>query len=112
PLLGRKEAHRSVKYFNHAIDFLRRVVEIKAGASCSRHSDTAHQPFITMMSAAHSQSILIGERGQIVWVRSVHDKSNECTALVLRTEDASSWQLHEPLGCITCKLRVVLENCR
>src|SRR5438445_2091285 len=45
-------------------------------------------------------------------MRCVHYKSYERAALFLWTKDAGSRQFREALGCITRKLRVVLENRR
>src|SRR5206468_1155373 len=45
-------------------------------------------------------------------MRCVHYKSYERAALFLWTKDAGSRQFREALGCITRKLRIVLENCR
>src|SRR5439155_23776606 len=65
-----------------------------------------------MMSAPHGQPVLIRECGEIVRMRRVHHKSNKRAALFLWTKHASSWQFADALGCITRKLRVVLENRR
>jgi hypothetical protein len=81
----------SVKDFNHSIDFLHRVVEIEARPRCARDAEATHQRLVAMMAAAHGQPILIRKRGQIVRMRSVHDKPNERAALFLRTKDARSW---------------------
>ena len=43
-----------------------------------------------MMPAAHGQPILIRKRGQIVRMRSVHDKPNKRAPLFLWTKDARS----------------------
>ena len=65
-----------------------------------------------MMSTAHSQPVLIRERGEIVRMRRVHDKPNQRAPLFLWTKHASSRQFRETLGCIARKLRIVFENCR
>ena len=65
-----------------------------------------------MMSTAHSQPVLIRERGEIVRMRRVHDKPNEGTAFFLWTKHASSRQFREALDYIARKLRIVFENCR
>ena len=64
-----------------------------------------------MVPAAHGQTVLIRERGQIVRMRSVHHKSYERAALSGRPENARAGQFSEALGCVTRKLRVVFENC-
>src|SRR5438552_15160137 len=64
-----------------------------------------------MMPAPHGQAILIGECGEIVRVRRVHDKSNKRAALISWPENARAGQFSETLGRIARKLRVVLENC-
>src|SRR6266545_1925174 len=58
------------------------------------------------------QPILIRERGEIVRMRCVHYKSYERAALFLWTKDASARQFADALGCISRKLRIVLENRR
>src|SRR5438552_16351924 len=65
-----------------------------------------------MMPAPHGQAILIGECGEIVRMRRVHDKSNKRAALISWPENARAGQFSETLGRIARKLRVVLENCR
>src|SRR6266480_6250241 len=111
-LLGRKETHRSVKDLNHSIDLLHRVVEVEACARCSRYAEATHKRLVAMMAAAHGQPILIRKRGQIVRMRSVHDKPNKRAPLFLRTKDARSPYVREAVSRIIRKLRVVLENCR
>src|SRR5437899_1836635 len=98
-----------MKYFSHSIDFFHRVVEVEAGASGPWHTEPAHQRLVAMMSTAHSQPVLIRERGEIVRMRRVHDKPNEGTAFFLWTKHASSRQFREALGCIARKLRIVFE---
>src|SRR5215475_14465506 len=92
PLLWRKETHGRVKDFHHSIDLLHRVVEIEARTRCARDSEPAHQRLVAMMPAAHREPILIRKRGQIVRMRSVHDKPNKRTSVFLRTKDARSRQ--------------------
>ena len=65
-----------------------------------------------MMSAAHRQAVLVRERRQIMWVRRIHDKPNQCAALFLWTKGAGSRQFPDALHCITCKMPVVFENRR
>src|SRR5207249_3489581 len=65
-----------------------------------------------MMSTAHGQPVLVRERRQIMWVRRIHDKSNQRAALLSWSEDACSWQVSQTLGCISRKLRIVLEDRR
>src|SRR5258705_6101983 len=64
-----------------------------------------------MMSTAHSQPVLIRERGEIVRMRSVHDKPDQRAPLFLWTKHASSRQFREAFGGIVRKLQVMLENC-
>src|SRR6266487_487038 len=105
--LGRKETHRSVKDFNHSIDLLHRVVEVEARARCARYAEATHQWLVAMMPAAHGQPILIRKCGQIVRMRSVHDKANKRAPLFLWTKDARSRHFTEALSCVMRKLRVV-----
>ena len=79
-----------VKDFNHSIDLLHRVVEVKTRARCARYAKATHQRLVAMMPAAHGQPILIRKRGQIVRMRSVHDKPNKRAPLFLWTKDARS----------------------
>ena len=79
-----------MKDFNHSIDLLHRVVEVETRARCARYAEAAHQWLVAMMPAAHGQAILIRERGQIVRMRSVHDKPNERAPLFLWTKEARS----------------------
>src|SRR5438552_15498519 len=65
-----------------------------------------------MMSAAHRQAVLVRERRQIMWVRRIHDKPNQCAALFLWSKGAGSRQFPDALHCITCKMPVVFENRR
>ena len=65
-----------------------------------------------MMSATHGQPILVCECGQIVRMRSVHDKSNQRAAFFERSKNTRSRQFADALSCITRKLRVVFENRR
>ncbi len=101
-----------MKDLNHSIDLFNRVVKVEARASCPRNAKPAHQRLVTMMSAPHGQPILIRERGEIVRMRCVHYKSYERAALFLWTKDASARQFADELGCISRKLRIVLENRR
>src|SRR5256885_16659293 len=99
-----------LKDFYHSIDFLHRVVKIKAGASCTGHAEPAHQRLIAMMTATHGQTVLVRERGQIMRMRSVHHKSYERAALSGRPENSRAGQFSEALGCVARKLRIVFEN--
>ena len=84
--------------FYHSIDFLHRIVKIKAGASCAGHAEPTHQRLIAMMTAAHRQPVLIRERGQIMRMRSLHHKSYERAALSGRPENSRARQFIETLG--------------
>src|SRR5436190_23418516 len=64
-----------------------------------------------MMPPAQSQSVLIGERGEIVWMRRIHYTRIKCAALVGWSQNPHSGQLRETLGCIASKVRVVFKNC-
>ena len=63
-----------------------------------------------MMPAAHGQAVLIRKRGQIVRMRSVHYKSNQCAALRARAKNACARQGSETLSRIARQLRIVFEN--
>src|SRR5207248_9427065 len=65
-----------------------------------------------MMPTAHGQSVLVRERGEIMRMRSVHDKPDKRAPLFLWTKYTGPRQLADTLGCIMRQLRVVLENCR
>src|SRR5205823_7246012 len=63
-----------------------------------------------MMPPAQSQSVLIGERCEIVWMCCIHYKPNQGAALFVWTENTHSGQFRETLGCIASKVRVVFKN--
>ena len=65
-----------------------------------------------MMPAAHRQPVLIRERGQIMRMRSVHDKPNQRTALLLWPKNARPRQFVDAISRVARKLRVVFENRR
>src|SRR5207244_13524098 len=65
-----------------------------------------------MVTAAHRQSVLICKCGEIVRMRGVHQEANQRAPLFFWTKHASSRQFREALGCITCQLRIMFENCR
>src|SRR5262249_33583605 len=65
-----------------------------------------------MMSPAHGQPVLVGERGEIMRMGSVHEKPNQRAAFFLWTKNASARQFADALGCIIRKLRVMFENRR
>ena len=81
-----KELRGVAEDVDHAIDFVFRVIKIETGARRSGQAKFSHQRLIAMMSAAQRQSTLIGERGQIVRMHALHDKTNERAALFLRSE--------------------------
>src|SRR5205823_14877612 len=64
-----------------------------------------------MMHPAQSESVLIGERREIVWMRCIHYKPNKGAALFGWPENTHSGQFRETLGCIASKMRVVFKNC-
>src|SRR6266496_1844473 len=64
-----------------------------------------------MMPAAQSQSILVGERCEIVWMCCIHYKPDKGAALFGWSENTHSGQFRETLGCIASKVRVVFKNC-
>src|SRR5205809_6679130 len=64
-----------------------------------------------MMPPPQSQSVLIGERCEIVWVRRIHYKPNKGAALFGWSENTHSGQFRETLGCIASKVRVAFKNC-
>src|SRR5882724_3810711 len=66
---------------------------------------------VAMMPAAQSQSVLVGERCEIVWMCCIHYKPNKCAALFGWTENTHSGQFRETFGCIASKVRVVFKNC-
>ena len=53
------------------------VVEIEAGARCSRQAEPAHQRLVAMVAAAQGEPALVGERGEIVRMRCVHDEPDD-----------------------------------
>ncbi len=75
--------------FNHPIDFRSRVIKIKTGASCSGQTESSHKGLIAMVAAAQCQTMLIGERSQIVWVCRFHHEANKRAARRIRTETAN-----------------------
>ena len=62
------------------------------------------------MSTAHGQTVLIGERGQIMRMRRVHHKSYERPALFGWPKDTRPRQFPEALSCISRQLQVVFKN--
>ena len=47
------------KYFDHAVDFLRRVVEVKAGAAGAWETELAHERLVAVVTASQRESFLI-----------------------------------------------------
>src|SRR5438477_12144299 len=99
--------HGVAKDFNHSIDFLCRVVEVKARASCPRHAESPHQRLVAMVPATQRQAVLVRESGEIVRMRRVHHKPNKCAALFYWPETARPRQFRETLCRVARKLRVV-----
>ena len=90
-----------MKDFNHSIDLRRCVVKVETRASCARDTKPPHERLVAVMSAAHGQAVLIGERGQIVGMCRIHHKPNQRAALFVWAKNARSRQFRESLGCVT-----------
>src|SRR5205823_5840807 len=73
------------------IDLIDRVVEVEAGASGPRQTESSHERLIAMVPATQRQAVLVRERGQIVRMRRGHHETNQGTAL-------SGWSEHTHPG--------------
>src|SRR5437762_13824020 len=81
----------STENFDHAIYLIDRVIEVEAGASGPRQTESSHERLIAMVPATQRQAVLVRERGQIVRMRRVHHETNQGTAL-------SGWSKHTHPG--------------
>src|SRR5215471_6259514 len=64
--LSSKKTLNFAQHLDKSIDFLGRVVKVKAGARCGFHSQFAHQWLVAMMPPSQSNSSLVGHRHHIV----------------------------------------------
>ena len=69
-----------------------------------------HQRLIAMMPAAEGDTVLIGVRGEIVWMRPVRDKPDEPPSLHAWTEGANAGEMFKSLERSQRELLVVREN--
>src|SRR5882762_10362376 len=65
-----------------------------------------------MMPSSQRQSVLVGERGEIMRMRCIHHKSNQGATLLGWSKNARPWQFDQAIECIARQLRVMSENCR
>src|SRR5688572_13742128 len=89
-LTGWLYAKKPLNFGNHShepIDFVGRIVKVKARARRGLDSKFSHERLVAMVPAAQGDSPLIGESHDIVRVHAFHDKAHQSGAADMRTEE-------------------------
>src|SRR5207237_2598388 len=107
-----KETRGGTENFDHAIDLIDRVVEVEAGASGPRQTESSHERLIAMVPATQRQAVLVRERGQIVRMHRGHHETNQSTALSGSSKHTHPGQFCQTFHRVFGQPSVVFKNRR
>src|SRR5262249_35712981 len=94
--------------FNEAIDFVGRVIEIKAGPSGGFYPQPTHKCLIAMVSAAQGDAAFTGHGDHVVGMHVIEDKTDQAGAANMRPKETKALESRQRGECVSAQFLIVL----